>query len=234
MIKKLVFVIFLSVASSMQANSWKTDKGISSIKEIENISSSHKEPNYSYQEPSATYNHEGFYVGVAFGNSSSNGDEMIEDIGGGKRVSAANNGSKVQLGYQIRDGMGMELSYTNYGKFIYEDSSFEYKSANIDSILGFRFFNKQIRPAIVFGIGYLTTTQTGSLLVEDYLGSYLTGRYGINILFEPNVFKGIGFSFGYEANFKRVAIEKQGTFVNATDEYLQNLGLMSFGIQYKF
>lgn len=231
----LILIIFTAYLFGARVDEWTINKGINSVKKAKEEQDNNNTQKHSYQKPMNRYFYEGYYLGVSFGSPSNNGNEMIDFVQGGKRISSSSMGSKIRFGYQNRNNLNTEFSYTNYGSFIYENASFEYKSINMDYIFGFRFFNQQIQSSIMTGMGYLTTTQTdGGLLIKDYPGNSLNIRYGINILYEPNELKGVGFIIGYEANLDILRIARTINEINNERKYLQNIGLMSFGIQYKF
>ena len=137
-------------------------------------------------------------------------------------------------GYQFNKIIGIEASYTDYGRFEYRKSYREPKAAALYANAGYSFFDGQLRPFGNLGFGYLWQKQ--SERYYDFDDAFATLHTGLGVEYYPSVLKGLGFRAAYESDFhvERVRSVDEDTDEVTRESLWQDYTLFYFGLQYKF
>lgn len=190
---------------------------------------------YASEDASRTY-----YFGFGYGNSDyqaafRDDDDYIDENDGHitKRYDANDKGYKIYGGYQFNEIIAVEASFTDYGTFV---ASKRYtqkpKSVALYANAGYNFFNRQLRPFALLGVGYLKTNQSRDVLEDDLV----TANIGVGIEYSPTVLKGVGFRVVYERDFRitsQEAVDESGDNYS-TGHFAHTYKLPYIGVQYKF
>ena len=185
--------------------------------------------------------HTGWYVGLGFGSSSYSDMDMGKDFDNFSVEvdQGTDTGFKFYGGYKFNTIVGVEASYVQYGTFTFKSADaatnnvsteIKPKSLNVAANLGYDFFNDQLRPYGLVGLGYVSFGQTGTPEVysTDNGGAFV---WGMGVEYTPKMFKGIGFRLSLDNTCPMVV----QSYDNADDKaYISPLRLFSAGVQYKF
>ena len=174
-------------------------------------------------------NSSGAYVGVGFGATGYADDNYVQDIGS-TGIDKSDTGYKIYGGYQFNNIIGVEVGYTDYGKFsAAQDYSQEATSMSVGANVGYSFLDGQLRVFGLLGLGYvnLDTQNSPVTIVDDNVASFHTG---LGIQYEPDALAGFGLRLAYEEDFYSIDYVR----VVGTTNYLQALGIVYLGVQYKF
>ena len=173
----------------------------------------------------------GAYIGLGFGSTAYVDSGLIEEQTAEDELGSVDSGYKVYGGYQFNKIIGLEASYTDYGKFVAGDYSHHSKSVNASANLGYSFLDGQLRPFGLFGLGYLknsfpndNSTSSNEENVAYHLG------FGLDYI--PNGLGGVGFRLAYEGN--SFAYDVDGNTTTEKDQYQQVFGILYLGALYKF
>lgn len=174
-------------------------------------------------------NSSGAYVGTGFGTTGYADDNYVRDIGR-TALDKSNSGYKFYGGYQFNNIVGVEVGYTDYGKFsAVQDYSQEADSLSVGANVGYSFLDGQLRPFGIFGLGFVSLDIQNSpvSLPEDNTFTY---HYGVGVQYEPDVLMGLGLRLAYEADLYSVDYIRS----IGTTTYLQALDIVYLAVQYKF
>ena len=174
----------------------------------------------------------GWYVGLGYGSTAYEDDDLGRDSGMGNLDEDTDNGVAIYGGYKLNNYLSIEASFRDYGKFTYKNlnSSIEATSFAVSGNLGYPFLENQIRPFVVLGLGYVSLDYTNSpfISVDDGSGS---AHFGLGVEYEPNSLDGLGFRIAYEAD----VFSMETTVIGGSDkEYDMSLGQLYVGVQYRF
>ena len=101
-------------------------------------------------------NSNGAYIGVGLGNSGYADDDMTKKELRIDNIDTADSGYKVYGGYQFNNVIGIELGYTDYGKFSADDGYSQAATAfSVAANVGYSFLDGQLRPFATLGLGYV-------------------------------------------------------------------------------
>jgi len=173
-------------------------------------------------------NSSGAYVGLGYGTTNYESDDFVSG------VDTTDSGFKVYGGYQFNNIIAVEAAYTDYGDFKLPAINKTYvapTSFSVAANVGYSFLDSQLRPYGMLGLGYLPLNTTDYFIKEAGEDKQATLHYGVGIQYEPNLFKGVGFRLGYEADIYSIEI------INPALEdktYTQAFSLLYLGVQYKF
>ncbi len=174
-------------------------------------------------------NSSGAYVGAGFGATGYADDNYVQDVGR-TGLDKSDTGYKIYGGYQFNNIVGVEVGYTDYGKFsAAQDYIQEANAMSVGANVGYSFLDGQLRPFGIIGLGYvnLDTQNSPVTIVDDTVATF---HYGVGIQYEPDALIGFGLRLAYEEDFYSIEHVK----VIGTITYLQALGVVYLGVQYKF
>ena len=166
----------------------------------------------------------GAYAGLAYGNTAFSDDGALLST----LKDDSDKGFKVYGGYQFNKIVGVEATYTDYGKFTYNDGkTLEATAMSVGANLGYNFLNGQLRPYALVGLSYLSLDQNNGALYDD--DKTISYTYGVGIEYSPTVLNGVGFRAAWNTDI--YVVDSSGT----GDEYdAQGFGILSVAVQYKF
>ena len=170
----------------------------------------------------ADENAKGAYFGLGYGSTSFNDD----NIGNVNLKDDSDNGVKVYGGYQFNKIVGVEATYTDYGKFSYPDTELSASAVSVAANLGYNFLDAQLRPFALVGLSYLNISQSGTPIYAD--DNTVAFSYGIGIEYAPKVLNGIGFRAEWNADIFAV------TEFYSDEDYVQAFTMFNVAVQYKF
>ena len=185
---------------------------------------------------------EGFYLGLGYGLSGFNDGDFGKEFDNFKVApdNDTDSGFKLYGGYKFNKIVGVEGSYINYGSmdFKYTENgtgiATEIKpwSLNVAANLGYDFFDNQLRPFALAGLGYVAYGQSGqqTLYTTD---SSLAGVFGLGVEYTPTLFQGVGFRLSYDSSITAVTM----TYSDPTKDdkaFIQSLNMISLSAQYRF
>ncbi len=177
-------------------------------------------------------NSNGAYVGVGVGGSGYADDDFTKKELAADNLDESDSGYTVYGGYQFNNVVGVELGYTDYGKFTADnDYSQAATSFHVAANVGYSFLDGQLRPFGTLGLGYVSLdwqNKPDIIEIDDGGGAF---HYGLGVQYEPDFLAGFGLRLAYEADI--YAIQVVNPFGN-DETYGQVLGLMYIGAQYKF
>jgi len=197
----------------------------------------------------------GFYVGVGLGGSFYNTSltkssyylydpDGTYTINGSdlEQLDGSDTGYLLYGGYQFNKIIGVEGSYTDYGTFSSNIGTFEFtqkpQSYAVSANAGYNFFNGQLRPFGLLGIGYLVTNQSDAYTqMKAWDDDFATLHMGIGIEYYPTVLKGFGVRASYTADsyVSDVDTREISTADKVSQTTLwQHYSIAYVGIQYKF
>jgi len=198
----------------------------------------------AHAEGETTNDGSGFYLGAGFGLSGYyatffDSSYRLDDpdntyVVKAKSLNDNDVGYLLYAGYQINKIIGVEFSYTDYGKFEYKQYYQEPKSVAVYANAGYTFLNGQLRPFGNLGLGYLKQNQ--SARYYDLKDKFVTGHFGLGGEYYPTVLKGLGFRAAMEGDvyIDRVTAVDEDTNTRSTESLWQEYYLFYAGIQYKF
>ncbi|MEE8589402.1 MAG: porin family protein [Sulfurimonadaceae bacterium] len=176
-------------------------------------------------------NSSGAYVGAGFGTTGYEDDDFVKKELLRFDLDKTDSGYKIYGGYQFNNIVGVEAGYTDYGTFTAtQDYSQSSTSFSVGANVGYSFLDGQLRPFGVVGLGYVTLDYENipAVSIDDGAGAF---HYGLGVQYEPDFLIGFGLRLAYEADLYAITV----TRLLAEDEtYIQALGLLYLGVQYKF
>ena len=145
-------------------------------------------------------------------------------------------------GYQFNKIIGVEGSFTDYGTFSSKIGSLAFtkkpQSYAIAANAGYNFFNGQLRPFGLLGLGYLVTNQSGAYeKMNAFDSDFATLHMGLGVEYYPTVLKGFGVRASYTADsyVSNVDTKENSTTDKVTQTTLwQYYSILYVGVQYKF
>ena len=199
----------------------------------------------------------GFYLGAGLGvssyNISSSDGEYITyndgSITDAVKVNDFDNLDDTDMGYLLYGGyqfnkiIGVEASFTDYGAFsgnINTDSFTKDPYAiAVAANAGYAFFNAQLRPFGLLGLGYMDTKQSQAYDRLDVSNSFPTIHWGVGVDYYPTVLQGFGVRASYSGdsyfdNDYEVSENVDGSSTINSNSLWQYYGLLYVGVQYKF
>lgn len=186
----------------------------------------------------------GFYIGAGLGASGYfasffDSSYRLDDpdntyVIKGSSLSDTDIGYLLYAGYQINKIIGVEASYTDYGRFEYKKYYQEPQAVALYANAGYSFLNGQLRPFGNLGLGYLKQNQSDRYY--DIKDKFVTMHMGLGGEYYPTVLKGLGFRAAFEADVyvDRVTAVDEDTNVRSTQSLWEEYFLFYAGIQYKF
>jgi hypothetical protein len=186
----------------------------------------------------------GFYMGAALGasgyyatffDSSYNMDDPDDTyVVSASSLNDTDVGYLLYAGYQINKIIGVEFSYTDYGRFEYKKYYQEPKAVAMYANAGYTFLNGQLRPFGNLGLGYLNKNQSDRYY--DLEEKFVTMHFGIGGDYYPTVLKGLGFRAAMETDVfvDKVTAVDEDTDKRSTESLWQEYVLFYAGVQYKF
>ncbi len=174
----------------------------------------------------------GAYVGLGFGRTAYVDSGFVKDgLSEPEEVAKTDSGFKLYGGYQFNKIIGVETSYTDYGRFEAGDYAHTSKSMSLAANLGYSFLDGQLRPYGLLGFEYLINDfphEKDPSLEEDSVGFHL----GIGLDYTPKGLGGLGFRMAYEGTSYSYEVDSNAS---ANDEqYGQGFGILYLGVQYRF
>ena len=168
----------------------------------------------------------GAYVGLGYGvtaydndGSTTNNDKLKDD---------SDAGYKVYAGYQFNKIAAVELSYTDYGTFTYENKgTISPSTISLAANVGYNFLDGQLRPFGLIGFSSLSMDETNPYLEID---EGVSVCYGVGIEYSPKVLQGLGFRAMWSVDAYSVEFINSGN----SEDNTELLGMFSAAVQYKF
>lgn len=198
---------------------------------------------------------EGFYLGAGIGGSFYNvsltqssyylyDPEGTYTINGSDldQLDGSDMGYLFYGGYQFNKIIGVEASFTDYGTFSSKVRRYEFtmkpQSYAISANAGYNFFNAQLRPFGLLGLGYLVRNQSGAYeKMKAFDNDFATLHMGLGVEYYPTVLKGFGVRASYTADsyVSDVDTREISTADKVTQTTLwQYYSIVYVGVQYKF
>ena len=147
-------------------------------------------------------------------------------------------GSLWYAGYQFNKIIAVETAYTNYGEFskIIFDKNYSQspESFSIYANAGYTFFNGQLRPFGIGGLGYLKRKQSRAYDRLNFDETLLTLHFGFGIDYYPAVLRGFGFRLSFSDDMHLESEETNNGSSSDRDSLRQNYSIFYAGLQYKF
>lgn len=181
--------------------------------------------------PAQTPKISGFYIGAGLGTFGYSEEDSWGYSNNKIEAKADGNTTKVYLGYQFNKIVGIEGTYTNYGKVRakVDGYSMEPTSISLAANLGYTFDNG-IRPFGLIGMSNLDLNQNKEYLSDDNGAAF---KFGFGVEYTPASLKGVQLRAAYEMDMYAVDyIDVQNGFT--TDTNLYALDSLYFGASYKF
>lgn len=181
--------------------------------------------------PAQTPKISGFYIGAGLGTFGYSEEDSWGYSNNTIEAKADGNTTKVYLGYQFNKIVGIEGTYTNYGKVKakVDGYSMEPTSISLAANLGYTFDNG-IRPFGLIGMSNLDLNQNKEYLSDDNGAAF---KFGFGVEYTPASLKGVQLRAAYEMDMYAVDyIDVQNGFT--TDTNLYALDSLYFGASYKF
>ena len=211
----------------------------------------------------------GFYMGAGMGASFYNvalteGSYYLQDdttdytIEGNnlEKLDDSDLGYVLYAGYLFNKIIGVEGAFTDYGSFsgtadVDDGSSVINPNTKTETFTkdpmsmavyanaGYTFFNGQLRPFGLLGLGYMKTNQSQTYKDFQFQDDFMTLHYGFGVDYYPTVLKGFGVRASYVldsyADYDVDSREdvKGNTAVKTTTLW-QNYSLFYVSAQYKF
>ena len=232
MTKKVTFSLVAMLALASTAFATETASTDSSTVETKTVA----------QVPAENSHADGFYVGLGYGMTSFTDGDFGKEFDNFKVApdNDTDSGFKLYGGYKFNEIVGVEGSYVNYGTmdFKYTENgsgtATEIKpwSLNVAANLGYDFFDDQLRPFALAGLGYVAYGQSGQqdLYSTD---SSLAGVFGLGVEYTPTLFQGVGFRLAYDSSITAVTMTYSDS--NKDDKaFIQSFSMISLSAQYRF
>ena len=197
---------------------------------------------------------EGFYIGAGVGASfynisSSDGTYYLPDEGDGSQTIVINDlenlddndvGYLFYGGYQFNKIIAVEAAYTDYGSFSDQVTNRLFTkdpySVAVYANAGYTFFNGQLRPFGLLGVGYLQSNQSKAYDIQGIANEFATLHTGLGVDYYPTVLKGFGVRASYTSDMyidSDYVVFDEADVVTTTSLW-QQYGLFYVGAQYKF
>lgn len=190
---------------------------------------------------------EGFYAGGGFGSSgylvaftentySLDNPENTNAVDT-ESLSDSDVGYLFYAGYQINKIIGVEASYTDYGRFQVENIDGYYQEPKVAAFYanaGYTFLNGQLRPFGHLGLGYLQQNQSDRYF--DFKDDFVTFHMGLGVDYYPTVLRGLGFRAAFTGDMYVDSVRAVNKDTNQTSNQSlwQDYSLIYVGIGYKF
>ena len=198
----------------------------------------------------------GFYIGAGVGASSYNvsltkSEYYLYDEDGTytiqgddlEKLDDTDVGYLLYAGYQFNKIIGVEGSFTDYGTVasVIDNKEFSKKpqSYAVSANAGYNFFNGQLRPFGLLGLGYLATNQNSAYdEMNGWDDGLATVHFGFGVEYYPTVLQGFGVRASYTADSCVSEVDtREGP--STTDKVEQTLlwqtySILYVGAQYKF
>ncbi|MGR6840663.1 porin family protein [Aliivibrio wodanis] len=187
-------------------------------------------PSFANEEPEdSSPKINGIYIGVGVGSFGYSEENSWTNESG---LAATTNGNttKIYLGYQFNKIVGIEGSYTDYGKTKSKvgNYSMEPSSLSLAANLGYTFSNG-IRPFGLVGMSSLDTHQNKTTLTDDSGAAF---RFGVGVDYAPETLHGVQFRAAYEMDMYTVEYVSDNSYYS--DNYLFAFDALYVGASYKF
>ena len=190
---------------------------------------------------------EGFYLGagagmsgytVSYFESEFNFNDDTYTLVNADNLDDNDVGYLFYAGYQINKIIGVEASYTDYGKFQVDGIDRYYqepKAVALYANAGYTFLNGQLRPFGMLGLGYLQQNQSDryiSGLKEDFV----TFHMGAGVDYYPTILRGLGFRAAFTGDLyvDSAYTVNEDTNITTSESLWEDYSLIYVGIQYKF
>ena len=149
-------------------------------------------------------------------------------------------GYTIYAGYQFNKIIAVEGAYTDYGSFSGKLKTIEYtkkpQSLAIYANAGYNFFNGELRPFGLLGIGYLYSDQSKSYDIQQVKEEFATLHAGFGVEYYPTVLKGFGIraSFTGDSYVDTDYTSYDNIDTVQSESLWQYYSLFYVGAQYKF
>ena len=175
----------------------------------------------------------GAYIGLGLGSTAYVDSGFVEEQQTAEdELGAVDSGFKIYGGYQFNQIIGVEASYSDYGKFTAGDYTHASKSVNLSANVGYSFLEGQLRPFGLLGFGYLRNSfphrNDTSSIDENSFAFHL----GLGLDYTPRALGGLGFRIAYEGN--SFSYDVDSNITTTEDSYRQAFGILYLGVHYKF
>ena len=234
MTKKVTFSLVAMLALASTAFATDTDTTEPSVEASQTSTE---------KAPTVTNSHaNGFYVGVGFGATGFSDGDFGKEFDNFKVEPDKDTsyGSRIYGGYKFNKIVAVESTITYYGAFNYKYTEGGSGKAtelnpwgiNVAANLGYDFFDDQLRPYGLAGLGYISYNQGFNQKLYTTDGSLAT-VFGFGVEYTPTLFQGVGFRLQYDSTVSAVNM----TYSDATKEnkaFLQSFNMLSLNAQYRF
>ena len=190
----------------------------------------------------------GFYVGVGVGSSrytvTRSGSSCIQRNSNlictlnESELEGRDSGSLLYAGYQFNKIIAVEAAYTKYGDFSKVINGMEYSQAPASFAVyanaGYTFFNGQLRPFGIGGLGYLNRNQSRDYDRLGFNEDSVTLHLGFGVDYYPAALRGFGFRLSFSDDLYVESDYHYTDTTTDTDSLLQNYSVLYAGVQYKF
>lgn len=175
----------------------------------------------------------GAYVGLGYGSTTYTDDDIIHDELRLSDLDETDVGYKLYTGYKFNDILAVEVSYIDYGEFTasqgYKQSS---KSISAGANIGYSFFDNQLRPFGLLGLGYVDSSfeniPSGTNVLEDEIVAL---HVGFGLEYTPKDFECISLRLATESDIYGL----DGKNSSGDDkEYAQGLSIFYMSVHYNF
>lgn len=147
-------------------------------------------------------------------------------------------GSLLYAGYQFNKIIAVEAAYTEYGDFSKVINGIEYSQAPTSFAVyanaGYTFFNGQLRPFGIGGLGYLNRNQSRDYDSLGFNEDFVTLHLGFGVDYYPAALRGFGFRLSFSSDLYPQSDYHYTDTTADTDSLLQNYSVLYAGVQYKF
>lgn len=185
---------------------------------------------------------DGFYIGAGVGFTTGfytvfDYDDFDDSLS--TEFDSLNNGNsafKIYSGYHINRIIGVEASYTEYGKLKASGGGLikgeiSPVSISVAANMGYT-FNTGLRPFAIAGLSYLNLNASDDWFDND---SHLAFHYGFGGEYQPSTVTGLTFRLAYEADVYSTSMDELYTTQSTHyTRYFSNIGSLYLGASYKF
>jgi len=147
-------------------------------------------------------------------------------------------GNLLYAGYQFNKIIAVEAAYTEYGDFSKVINGIEYSQAPASFAVyanaGYTFFNGQLRPFGIGGLGYLNRKQSRDYDRLGFNEDFVTLHLGFGVDYYPVALRGFGFRLSFSSDLYAQSDYHYTDTTTDTDSLLQNYSVLYAGVQYRF
>ncbi|MCP4321307.1 MAG: porin family protein [Psychromonas sp.] len=185
------------------------------------------------------YNLHSVYVGAGIGGSAftdgvyhENDDDFVDPK---FDLESKGHALKIYTGINFNKIVGIELSYTDYGKLKAKSGSAHQGELSPSALavvanVGYT-FDSGFRAFALTGISSLDLQQSDNWFEDDRTAAF---RYGIGAEYHSNLLDGISFRLAYEADVYSTELSGEYQSSNSDSTYLSQVGALYLGVGYDF